>query len=420
MIFRFAAKDRRKSESRLAEDRRRRRLRPTLLALEERRQLSSIVVNNPTDTPVTRETDLRQAIDMANTNGGDETITFDSKVFGSAQTIELASGQLELSDTTGTVTITGPKAGVTISGGGLSRVFQVDEAVQASVSGCTLADGIATYGGAAYNLGTLDLSHCLFEDNVTKPAGFRRGAGAAIANEGGATLSLTDCTLIGNSVSGGGGFGGAIWNRATATLTDCSLSGNSAPLGGAIRNSGGVLTLSGCQLEGNTAPPVYFVYGNSFESGPGIGGAILSDGPLKLVDCTLTGNSANGGGGAIFDVAYSAGSGLSLTDCTLKGNSAQVGGAIDGGVTSFSITGCTLTGNSTGTSGGALAIDSGTTSLEDCTLSGNATGGIGGAVRTTYGTLIMGGLHPHRELRRAGRRRCGDRRYGISDGLHHP
>ncbi len=34
--------------------------------------------------------------------------------------------QLELSNTTGTQTITGPAAGVTVSGGGASRVFQVD------------------------------------------------------------------------------------------------------------------------------------------------------------------------------------------------------------------------------------------------------------------------------------------------------
>ena len=111
-------------------------------------------------------------------------------------------------------------------------------------------------------------------------------------------------------------------------------------------NSGGVLTLSGCQLEGNTAPRLYFSYGNKFESGPGIGGAIFSSGTLELVDCTLTGNSSNGGGGAIDDVASSGGSGLSLTDCTLNGDRAQVGGAIAGGGTTFSLTGCTLTGNS--------------------------------------------------------------------------
>jgi hypothetical protein len=76
------------------------RIRPTLMALENRRLLSTIVVNNPTDTPKTDQIDLRQAIALANTNGGNETIVFDSKVFSTPQTIKLTGGQLELSDTT--------------------------------------------------------------------------------------------------------------------------------------------------------------------------------------------------------------------------------------------------------------------------------------------------------------------------------
>ena len=116
------------SGRRTVEVRKRRRcqLRPALLALEERTLLSSIVVNNPTDTPVVGQIDLRQAIGQANMNGGAETINFDSTVFSTPQTITLTGGQLELSDTTGTETITGPAAGVTVSGGGQSRVFQVD------------------------------------------------------------------------------------------------------------------------------------------------------------------------------------------------------------------------------------------------------------------------------------------------------
>jgi hypothetical protein len=43
---------------------------PTLLELETRTLLSTIVVNNPTDTPVAGKIDLRQAIIQANTNGG--------------------------------------------------------------------------------------------------------------------------------------------------------------------------------------------------------------------------------------------------------------------------------------------------------------------------------------------------------------
>ena len=125
-------------------------MQPTLLALEDRQLLSTIVVNNPTDTPVKGQIDLRQAIVQANTNGGAETITFDKTVFKTPQTINLTGGQLELSDTTGTETITGPKAGVTVSGGGNSRVFQVDANVTASISGMTITGGSATATAAAW------------------------------------------------------------------------------------------------------------------------------------------------------------------------------------------------------------------------------------------------------------------------------
>ena len=70
------------------------------------------------------ETDLRQAIASANATTGDNTITFDPTVFATLQTITLAGAQLELSNTTGTETITGPAAGVTVNAGGGSRVFR--------------------------------------------------------------------------------------------------------------------------------------------------------------------------------------------------------------------------------------------------------------------------------------------------------
>src|SRR6516165_8216654 len=108
-----------RSRSQGTVDRRQRwRMRPTLMALEDRKLLSTIVVNNPTDTPIAGQIDLREAISQAIMNGGNETITFDKTAFKTPQTITLNGTQLELSDTTGTVTITGPKAGVTVSGGG--------------------------------------------------------------------------------------------------------------------------------------------------------------------------------------------------------------------------------------------------------------------------------------------------------------
>ena len=71
-----------------------RRARPALEALEDRCTPSTIVVNNTTDTPIAGQTDLRQAIVQANTNGGDQTIIFDKTVFKAPQTINLNGTQL--------------------------------------------------------------------------------------------------------------------------------------------------------------------------------------------------------------------------------------------------------------------------------------------------------------------------------------
>jgi MBG domain (YGX type) len=55
--------------------------------------------------------DLRYCINQANANDQANTIVFDSTVFPTQQTITLSRSQLELEDTGGTQTITGPAAG---------------------------------------------------------------------------------------------------------------------------------------------------------------------------------------------------------------------------------------------------------------------------------------------------------------------
>ena len=148
--------------------RKRRRFQPTLVGLEDRKLLSMFVVDNPTDMPVAGETDLRQAIALANTNGGAETITFDKTVFRTPQTIELnpALGQLELSDQTGTETITGPRAGVTIKGnyttsGAANSVFEIEPGATATLSGLTITGGNnPIFGGGVDDYGTATLIDC--------------------------------------------------------------------------------------------------------------------------------------------------------------------------------------------------------------------------------------------------------------------
>ena len=56
---------------------------------------------------------------------------------------------------------------MTVSGGGTSRVFQVDAGVTASISGLTITGGNAGYstGGGLYNDGTATLTNCTVSGN---------------------------------------------------------------------------------------------------------------------------------------------------------------------------------------------------------------------------------------------------------------
>src|SRR5262249_35762657 len=103
--------------------------------------LTSLVVNTTIDSlfPGTGLLRLREAVALYNTDSsGLTSVTFDSSVFSTAQTITLTGSQLELSNTSEKETITGPEAGLTVSGNSASRVFQVDANVNASISGITI------------------------------------------------------------------------------------------------------------------------------------------------------------------------------------------------------------------------------------------------------------------------------------------
>jgi fibronectin-binding autotransporter adhesin len=301
-----------------------RRVRPILEALEIR-YVPSIVVNNPTDTAVAGETDLRQAIAQANTSGGAETITFDPMVFSTRQTINLTGGQLELSDTTGPETITGPSVGVTVNAGGSSRVFQVDNLVTASISGLTITGGNA--GG---------------------------GNGGGVLNEG--SLALTNCAISGNAASSyyPGGFGGGVFSTyATLTLTNCSVSGNSATYCGGVcvNGPGSTAMLINCTVSGNSAN--------------GVGGLqARNSGTATLINCTVSGNSGTssfGSYGGLYAASYSA-STITLGNTIVAGNTPLDVG--DGGFgTAFLSEGHNLIGGTNGISGWVSSDLTGTTTL---------------------------------------------------------
>jgi hypothetical protein len=117
------------------------------------------------------------------------------------------------------LTIAGPGAKLlTISGNSTSRVFAVPSGPDVSISGVTFANGVDT-GGAIFNQGTLSVTFCTFNGNISVTSA------GAILNEG--ALSVANCTFSNNLAS--------------------------VPFnGGAIENTGGILSATNCTFSGNS------------------------------------------------------------------------------------------------------------------------------------------------------------------------
>jgi hypothetical protein len=366
-------------------------------------RFNSLVVNTTSDAlfPGKGLLSLREAVAFANDDTlGITAITFDKQAFARPQTIPLTGTQLELSNTSETTTITGPKAGVTVSGGGLSRVFQIDTLVTASISGLTIVGGNAGYygaGGGVLNSGTATLTNCTISGNTAGPIGFSYfgdGNGGGLANFG--TATLTNCNVTGNAATAGyfnfgGGLGGGVFNLGTATLAHCTISGNSSSGGGAVTtdssfsNGTAQTALSDCTVSGNT------------------GTGVANYGTTTLNKCTVSGNS---GDGVLSVAALVLGPGVTssvtLTNCTVSGNSGSGVRTADSGVAEIgnygiyyfidqaasALINCTVSGNS----GGGLVTDGGTTTATSTTISNNTASGDGGGVSST-GFLFGGKVY---------------------------
>ena len=332
---------------------------------------------------------LREAIIAANQHPGPDTVMVPAGTYVLQQIGQegnAAAGDLDILDD---LTLTGAGAESTTidakrpDGITVGRVFNIHSGPTARLNGLTIQNGSDSSGGAIYNGGTLTLTNCTLSGNS---AG---NGGGAIYNSG--TLTLTNCTLSGNLASNDGG---AIYNSGELTLHDCTLNNNSGyGRGGAISN-GGEATLTRCTLNHNSNGAIYnggeltlqdcTLSRNSEDS------AISNSGTLTLQDCTLSTNSGYGGGGAI-----SNGGEATLTNCTLNNNSAgdySSGGGIYNLGGTLTLTNCTLSSNSANGhdyGGGAIYNEaSGKLTLTSCTLNNNY-GYYGGGIYTARGGVLI-------------------------------
>ncbi len=180
-------------------------------------------------------------------------------------------------------------------------------------------------------------------------------------------VSLANFTIR----NGDSTLGGGIFNSANLTLTQCTLTGNTANVGGAIYNTNGIVTAFGCTFNGNNATTTTVNQG---------GGAIYNIGTLVVDTCTFTNNRARDGG-AVYNFDGSA----TITDSTFTGNTAT---SLDGGAiesyrgTTLNVDGCIFTQNTANgspNSGGGAIDNMGTGFISDSEFTDNSAT-IGGAI----------------------------------------
>ena len=287
---------------------------------------------------------------------------------------------------TGTVTIKGLiiRGGAvttsTLGGGGV--LIEHGASLSLNDSQVTGNSALSSGGGIDNDRGIVMLSHVTLAGNTTT-----NGSGGGIYNGG--TLTLSNVTLDSNHAAA---RGGGIYNGGTLTATDVTLAGNSGYDGGGIANDYGSLTLSNVTLDSNHADG----YGGGIENLDGstmtlysstlsnnsvnmIGGGIENGGgTLILYSSTLSGNSSNGIGGGIDN----SGSGIiTLENSTVNGNFATSygGGLYNFGGGIITLENSTFNDNSSTDSGGGL-YNFGIATLENSTLSGNSATSFGGGL----------------------------------------
>jgi Right handed beta helix region len=299
----------------------RNRLRPDLLALEERRLMATFVVSNPSDTltkGVPTPYTLRWAVDQADAATSASKIVFQLPTIGPA-TITLTQGELDLSNMSESVTITGLGADeLTVDGNGASQVFAIDPGVTASISGLSVTGGFTKAGGLAsdagagvLNQGDLTLIGVTVDHNTTTGFIVPFLPGGGLDNLGVATV--VGCTFADNA----GVDGGGVSNGGTATLRDCSFVDNTAVFSGGGMANYGLATLDGCSFVGNTSQIA--------EGGGFFGEKLGQPSSSALSNCSFIDNTAGLNGGGLGFRAYDSGP-LQFTDCVIRDNQAVTGG----------------------------------------------------------------------------------------------
>jgi hypothetical protein len=222
-------------------------------------------------------------------------------------------------------------------GGGAIFAAYLHVIYHTTITGCVFTRNSAPggTGGALFMAPSqglfVNVVNCILSNNTAERGGaimvsHRLHVQGEFLSEGN-DLSATSSRFIDNTASGafsatGDHHGGAIFNGDGAHLSGCTFIGNQAQGGGAIYNDADyILGMSNCTLANNSV---------SFNGGGG-GGAILNRSNFFASSLTISGNTADGYGGGIYNDFEPSGKPFSagVTDNIIAGNHAGHGSASD-------------------------------------------------------------------------------------------
>jgi hypothetical protein len=239
-----------------------------------------VIVTNLNDSG---DGSLRWALDTVGDGG---VVVFDPALAGG--TVTLTSGPLV---TGKQVTIDAADAAlITVSGGGADRVLIVDAGADVTVRHLAISDGFGwLLAGGILNNGALTLDHVTVSNNLmaTDAGDFWQGGGGIYSGDG-ASLTLVDSTVTGNTAGWSGGGVYSFFNTST-TITRSTISNNvSNDVGGGLRLLGNA-DITNSTISGNVSTGWY-------------GGAMfITDGVVNMVNSTVADNvSPAGAPAAVF------------------------------------------------------------------------------------------------------------------------
>ena len=258
-------------------------------------------------------------------------------------------------------------------GEGRGFYFHSDEGPDSIVEGLTITHGFVDWdmpgsgGGGVYCGSSPTIVDCVIIENTVGDTTRLEGGGGVFCYHG--SPSLINCTIKGNTaVEGGGGlaslYGAPAMIRCTITenvayigggvrygavgaydyesspiLTDCTISRNTAPGGGGFASYDTMPVVTNCIIKENRATGLVSE-----------GGGVLCQSSALFVGCQITDNRSDKRGGGLACHFGRA----SLAGCTITRNSAGTGGGIHCQDSELASVGCTITSNSANL-GAALA-----------------------------------------------------------------